>query len=134
MGHFEDHTTIACSQLTDLLKVIILQLPNLLFLGEERFQALSLLLIQLQLLQLLLQGFQICPARARRAGLSSAVREQRSELNHSIFTPALSFFSHPHEKCCCKSDFSEFCLIPDKTATNPQDQLPMSVRSCPKPC
>lgn len=74
MRHLEDHTTIACSQLTDLLKVIILQLPNLLFLGEERLQALALLLIQLQLLQLLLQGLQVGPAPQRRAGVSRAGR------------------------------------------------------------
>lgn len=61
MGDLEHHTTVASAQLTDLLKVVILQFPDLLLLGEEGLQALPLLLIELQLLQLLLQGLQVGP-------------------------------------------------------------------------
>lgn len=57
----EHHTAIASTQFTDLLKVIILQFPHLLLLGKKGLKALPLLLIQLQLLQLLLQGLQVGP-------------------------------------------------------------------------
>lgn len=45
MGDLEDHPSVACAQLTDLLKVIVLQLSHLLLLGQKGFQADSLLLI-----------------------------------------------------------------------------------------
>lgn len=65
MGDLEHHSTIASPQLTDLLKVIILQLSHLLLLGQKGLKALPLLLIKLQLLQLLLQGLQVGPAQRR---------------------------------------------------------------------
>lgn len=61
VGDLEHHTTIASTQLTDLLKIVILQFPHLLLLGKKGLKALPLLLIQLQLLQLLLQGLQVGP-------------------------------------------------------------------------
>ena len=61
MGDLEHHTSIAGTQLTDLLKVIILQFPHLLLLGQKGLEALPLLFIELQLLQLLLQGLQVGP-------------------------------------------------------------------------
>lgn len=63
MGDLEYHSTIAGPQLTDLLKVIILQFSHLLLLGQKGLKALPLLLIKLQLLQLLLQGLQVGPAQ-----------------------------------------------------------------------
>ena len=61
VGDLEHHTTIASTQLADLLKVIILQFPHLLLLGQKGLKALPLLLIELQLLQLLLQSLQVGP-------------------------------------------------------------------------
>lgn len=63
VGDLEDHATVAGPQLTDLFKVIVLQLSHLLLLGEKGLKSLPLLLVQLQLLQLLLQGLQIGPAQ-----------------------------------------------------------------------
>lgn len=59
MAHFVDHSSVPSTQLTDGLKVVILQLTHLSLLGEEGFETLPLLLIQVQLPELLLQGFQI---------------------------------------------------------------------------
>lgn len=61
VGDLEDYAPVAGAQLTDLLKVVIFQLPDLLLLREERLQTLALLLVQLQLLQLLLQRLQVGP-------------------------------------------------------------------------
>lgn len=59
VAHFVDHSSVPSTQLTDGLKVVILQLTHLSLLGEEGFETLPLLLIQVQLPELLLQGFQI---------------------------------------------------------------------------
>ena len=59
VGDLEDDTAVACAQLVDLLKVIILQLSDLLLLRQKGLQASPLLLIQLQLLQFLLQRLQV---------------------------------------------------------------------------
>lgn len=56
----EYHPSVAGPQLADLLKVVVFQLSHLLLLGQKSLQAFSLLLIQLQLLQLLLQCLQVC--------------------------------------------------------------------------
>lgn len=66
MLHFGDHTTIASPQFGDPLKVIILQLAHFGLLCQESFQALLLLFIQLQFLELLLKVYQVCPGEAKR--------------------------------------------------------------------
>lgn len=66
MGDLEDHPSVACTQLADLLKVVVFQLPHLLLLGQKGLQAFALLLVQLQLLQLLLQRLQVCPCTTMR--------------------------------------------------------------------
>lgn len=78
MGDLEHHSTIASPQFTDLLKVIILQLSHLLLLGQKGLKALPLLLVQLQLLQLLLQGLQVGPAQ--RTEVSTDQGTQRDTL------------------------------------------------------
>lgn len=50
VGDLEDDPPVACTQLADLLEVIVLQLSHLLLLCQEGLQAFPLLLIQLQLL------------------------------------------------------------------------------------
>lgn len=65
MGDLEDHPSVPGTQLADLLKVVVLQLSHLLLLRQEGLQAFPLLLIQLQLLQLLLQGLQVGPEEDR---------------------------------------------------------------------
>ena len=72
MGDLEHHSTIASPQLTDLLKVIILQLSHLLLLGQKGLKALPLLLIKLQLLQLLLQASRLV---LPKGGARSAQRD-----------------------------------------------------------
>lgn len=47
VGDLEDHSAVAGAQLTDFLKVVILELSHLLLLGEESLQAFPLLLVQL---------------------------------------------------------------------------------------
>lgn len=66
MLHFGDHTAIASPQFGDPLKVIILQLAHFGLLCEESFQALLLLLVQLQFLKLLLKIYQVRPGEGRR--------------------------------------------------------------------
>lgn len=63
MGDLEDHPSVPRAQLADLLKVVVLQLSHLLLLRQEGLQAFSLLLIQLQLLQFLLQRLQVGPEK-----------------------------------------------------------------------
>lgn len=46
----EDDASVACTKLTDFLKVVVLQFSHFLLLCKEGLQALSLLLIQLKLL------------------------------------------------------------------------------------
>lgn len=84
MGDLEHHTSIAGTQLTDLLKVIILQFPHLLLLGQKGLEALPLLFIELQLLQLLLQGLQVGPVPKWGAQVNTGIRE-----------------AHPKERSCC---------------------------------
>lgn len=50
VGDLEHNSTVACTQLTDLLKVIVLQLSHLLLLCQKGLQAFPLLLVQLELL------------------------------------------------------------------------------------
>ena len=50
VGDLEDHPSVACAQLADLLEVIVLQLTHLLLLRQKGLQAFALLLIQLELL------------------------------------------------------------------------------------
>lgn len=49
VAHFVDHSSIPSTQLTDGLKVVVLQLTHLSLLREEGFETLLLLLIQVQL-------------------------------------------------------------------------------------
>lgn len=63
MGDLEDNASVACTQLADLLKIVILQLSDFLLLCQKGFQALPLLLVQLQLLQFLLQRLQVCSSK-----------------------------------------------------------------------
>lgn len=46
VAHFVDHSSVPGTQFTDGLKVVILQLTHLSLLGEEGFETLPLLLIQ----------------------------------------------------------------------------------------
>lgn len=78
MLHFGDHTTVASPQLGDPLKVIVLQLSHFGFLSEESFQALLLLLIQLQLFQLLLKVHQVGPAGDDGGISQRSARAQRT--------------------------------------------------------
>lgn len=71
MLHFGDHTTIASPQFGDPLKVIILQLAHFGLLCQESFQALLLLFIQLQFLELLLEVYQVCPGEGKRSRRNS---------------------------------------------------------------
>lgn len=131
--HFEDHTTIPCSQLTDLLKVIILQLPNLLLLGEECLQALTLLLVQLQLLQLLLKCLQIRPARERRAGGDRGQSESLHFCTCSRCLERPNLHSHPREMSCCNSDLSVLSQIKEWQTQNsqlPHPSGPAPVQAC----
>lgn len=50
VGDLEDDPSVACTQLTDFLKVIVLQLSHLLLLRQKGLQAFPLLFIQLELL------------------------------------------------------------------------------------
>lgn len=59
MTDFVDHSSISSTQLTDGIKVLVFQLTDLGFLGEEGLQSFPLLLIQVQFAQLLLQGLQV---------------------------------------------------------------------------
>lgn len=49
-----DHSSVSSTQLTYGFKILILQLSNLGFLGEEGFQSFPLLFIQVQLTKFLL--------------------------------------------------------------------------------
>lgn len=60
VGDLEDDPPVACTQLADLLEVVVLQLSHLLLLCQKGLQAFPLLLIQLQLLEFLLQCLQVC--------------------------------------------------------------------------
>lgn len=60
MWDLEDDASVARTKLTDLLEIVVLQLPHLLLLCQKGLQTFPLLLVQLQLLQLLLQGLQVC--------------------------------------------------------------------------
>lgn len=59
VAHFIDHTSISSSKFTDMLEIIIFQLAQIGFLREKSFQTLLLLLVQVELFQLLLQGLKI---------------------------------------------------------------------------
>lgn len=113
MGDLEHHSTIASTQLTDLLKVIILQFPHLLLLGKKGLKALPLLLIELQLLQLLLQSLQVGPVTKGRAQVNTVTREV-SPLNGrgwgegSITVPLPSSLCHPTQFTTDKASVSSF--------------------------
>lgn len=65
MRDLEDNASVARTELTDLLEIVVLQLPHLLLLRQKGLQTFPLLLVQLQLLQLLLQSLQVCPYTER---------------------------------------------------------------------
>lgn len=50
VGDLKDNPSVAGTELTDLLKVIVLQLSHLLLLRQKGLQAFPLLLVQLELL------------------------------------------------------------------------------------
>lgn len=79
MAHFINHTSVSSSQFTDMLEIIIFQLAQIGFLSEESFQTLLLLLIQIQLFQLLLQGLKI------RSEIKKRKKETSSDM-HTIFS------------------------------------------------
>lgn len=56
VGDLEDDSSVAGTQLADLLKVIVLELAHLLLLCQKGLQTFPLLLVQLELFQLLLQS------------------------------------------------------------------------------
>lgn len=84
MQDLEDHAAVASSQLADLAEVVVLQLAHFLLLREERLQTLPLLLVQLQLLQLLLEGLQVRPegAGGTQMEAGSHVRQVQRRRRH----------------------------------------------------
>jgi len=65
VADFVHHSTVSRTQLADGVKVVIFQLSDLRLLREEGLQTLPLLLVQVQLSQLLLQGLKVRPVRVR---------------------------------------------------------------------
>lgn len=66
MADLVDHPSVSGAQLAYGFEVLVLQLPDLGFLGEEGLQAFALLLVQVQLAQFFLQSLEVGPARETR--------------------------------------------------------------------
>ncbi len=71
-----DHSSVSSTQLTYGVKILILQLPNLSFLGEKGFQSFPLLLVQVQLTQFLLQGLEVGSVRRRQLVQQGLIHRQ----------------------------------------------------------